>query len=66
MEKPQSEAEVTTIENINSTINIDNGIYDLEVYARGTEDSLLVVTAGKKAVLSYCKKMFGKLCMYAE
>lgn len=49
MEKPQSEAEVTTIENINSTINIDNGIYDLEVYARGTEDSLLVVTAGKKS-----------------
>lgn len=49
MDDPQPDATVIAVTNLNSTVSVPNGIYDLEVYAHGSQDSLLIVTAGAQS-----------------
>ena len=49
MEDPQPDAVITVVTDLNSAVSVPNGIYDLEVYAHGSQDSLLIVTAGAKS-----------------
>ncbi len=49
MDDPQPDATVIAVTDLNSTVSVPNGIYDLEVYAHGSQDSLLIVTAGAQS-----------------
>ena len=49
MDDPQPDATVITVTDLNSVVSVSDGIYDLEVYAHGSQDSLLIVTAGAKS-----------------
>lgn len=46
MEDPKPEAEVIRVKDLNSTVSVASGIYDLEFYVRGTDSATIVVTAG--------------------
>ncbi len=48
MDNPKPESETFAVTSLNGTVAVANGIYDLEVYVRGSEDSLLVITANGK------------------
>ena len=48
MDSPKPVTEVIEVKDMNGSVKLANGIYDLEVYARGTEDALLIVEAGEK------------------
>lgn len=49
MDDPQPDATVITVTDLNSSVSVPNGIYDLEVYAHGSQDSMLIVTAGDRS-----------------
>lgn len=49
MDDPQPDATFIAVTDLNGTLSVPNGIYDMEVYARGSQDSLLIVTAGNKS-----------------
>lgn len=46
MDKPEPQQEVITVADLGSTVQVKDGIYDLEVFVRGTEGTTLVVSAG--------------------
>ena len=48
MDTPEAAAEVIEIHDLNTSVDVPNGVYDLEVYVRGSEDSLLVVEANSR------------------
>lgn len=48
MDNPQPATKVVEVKDVNSSVDVENGIYDLELFVRGTEDSLLLVSAGDK------------------
>ena len=48
MVTPKPVTEVIEVKDVNGKVSLANGIYDLEVYVRGTEDALLIVEAGEK------------------
>lgn len=48
MDSPKPVTEVIEVKDVNGKVSLANGIYDLEVYVRGTEDALLIVEAGEK------------------
>ncbi|MBR0295977.1 MAG: glycosyl hydrolase 53 family protein [Paludibacteraceae bacterium] len=48
MEDPKPAAEVIEVKDLNGSVDVSSGIYDLEYYVRGTDSATLVVSAGGK------------------
>ena len=47
MDTPQPQQQVVEVQTLSGNVNVENGIYDLEFYVRGTDDAVLVVSAGE-------------------
>lgn len=48
MDDPKPAAEVIQVKDLNGTVSVSSGIYDLEFYVRGTDSATIVVTTGGK------------------
>ncbi len=46
MDDPKPEAEVVEVNDLNGTVNVEAGMYDLEFYVRGTDSATIHVSAG--------------------